>query len=71
MKIDNRPNLDFKNVLIKPQRTTITSRSEVNLCRKFTFPNSKSEWEGIPIMAANMDTTGTFSVCEVLATYRY
>mgnify|MGYP003329750677 CR=1 FL=1 len=70
MKIDNRPNLDFKNVLIKPQRTTITSRSEVNLCRKFTFPNSQSEWEGVPIMAANMDTTGTFSVCKVLATYK-
>ena len=70
MKIDNRPNLDFKNVLIKPQRTTISSRSEVNLCRKFVFPNSKSEWEGVPIMAANMDTTGTFDVCEVLSSYR-
>lgn len=70
MKIDNRPNLDFKNVLIKPQRTTISSRSEVNLCRKFIFPNSKSEWEGVPIMAANMDTTGTFDVCEVLSSYK-
>ena len=57
--------------LIKPQRTTISSRSEVNLCRKFVFPNSKSEWEGVPIMAANMDTTGTFDVCkEVLSSYK-
>ena len=70
MKIDNRPNLDFKNVLIKPQRTTITSRSEVNLCRKFTFPNSKSNWEGVPIMAANMDTTGTFEVFNVLSKHK-
>ena len=70
MKIDFNQQLDFNNVLIKPQRTTITSRSEVDLCRKFTFPNSKSEWEGVPIMAANMDTTGTFDVCEILASHR-
>jgi GMP reductase len=70
MKIDNRPNLDFKNVLIKPQRTTISSRSQVDLSRKFTFPNTKTEWTGVPIMAANMDTTGTFSVCKELSKHK-
>ena len=70
MKIDSQPRLDFKNVLIKPQRTTITSRSQVNLCRKFHFPTSNATWEGVPIMAANMDTTGTFEVCKVLSKHR-
>ena len=62
MKIEYTPKLDFKNVLIKPQRTTINSRKEVCLERTFTFANSKSSWRGVPIIAANMDTTGTFSV---------
>ena len=41
MKIDNAPQLDFNNVLIRPKRTTLSSRSQVNLEREFTFPNSK------------------------------
>ena len=69
MKIDNRPNLDFKNVLIKPQRTTISSRSQVDLTRKFTFPNTKTEWTGVPIMAANMDGVGELGVAEKLNEY--
>ena len=70
MKIEYTPKLDFKNVLIKPQRTTINSRKEVCLERTFTFANSKSSWKGVPIIAANMDTTGTFSVCKVLAKHK-
>jgi GMP reductase len=67
MKIDTTPKLDFKNVLIRPKRTTLYSRSQVNLERTFSFPHSSLTWKGIPIMAANMDTTGTFDVYNVLS----
>lgn len=67
MKIDLTPKLDFKNVLIKPQRTIISSRSEVNLNREFTFPHSTSKWNGVPIISANMDSTGTFRIMSNLA----
>jgi len=66
MKIETTPQLDFHNVLIRPKRTTIRSRSEVDLEREFTFIHSTLKWKGIPIIAANMDTTGTFEVYQVL-----
>ena len=70
MKIEITPKLDFNNVLIKPQRTTISSRNEVCLERIFTFQNSSSSWKGVPIMAANMDTTGTFEVLKILSKFK-
>jgi hypothetical protein len=36
----------------------MSSRNEVDLHRTFKFINSKQTWTGIPIIAANMDTTG-------------
>ena len=69
MKIDNNPKLDFNNVLIRPKRTTLNSRSEVDLSREFIFPHSKKTWKGVPIVAANMDTIGTFPVYNVLSTF--
>ena len=70
MKIDYTPQLDFNNVLIRPKRTIITSRSQVNLVRKIKFAHAKYEWEGVPVIAANMDTTGTFEVYDVLSKHR-
>ena len=70
MKIDFSQQLDFNNVLIRPQRTTISSRSEVSLERTFNFKNSDTSWTGIPIIASNMDTTGTFEVSEVLDEFK-
>ena len=70
MKIDYTPQLDFNSVLIRPKRTTISSRSQVNLERIFTFPNTKTTWTGVPIIAANMDTTGTFEVYDVLSKFK-
>ena len=70
MKIDYTPQLDFKNVLIRPKRTTISSRSQVNLERTITFPNCNKTWTGVPIIAANMDTTGTFEVYDVLSKFK-
>jgi len=67
-KILTEPQLDFNNVLIRPKRSTLSSRSEISLNRHFNFAGNK-EWSGIPIIAANMDTTGTFGVYEVLSNY--
>jgi GMP reductase len=68
-KIEFGTKLDFNNVLIRPKRSTIKSRSQVSLERKFKFRNSLSEWNGVPIISANMDTTGTFEVYKVLSSY--
>lgn len=62
VKIEEGTKLDFSDVLIKPKRSTIKSRSEVDLNRTFTTLHSKQEWTGVPIMIANMDTTGTFGM---------
>lgn len=70
MKIEYDMKLDFNNVLIRPKRSTISSRSEVDLEREFIFPNSTKTWKGVPIIAANMDTIGTFEVYQVLSKYK-
>lgn len=62
--------LDFKDVLFRPKRSTLRSRAEVDLDRTYTFRNSKQTWTGVPIMAANMDTTGTFEMAAVLSRHR-
>lgn len=64
--IDNDIKLDFKDVLLRPKRSTLKSRSEVALTRSFSFRNSKQTYTGIPIIAANMDTVGTFEMAKVL-----
>ena len=66
-RIDNDIKLDFKDVLIRPKRSTIKSRSDVDLIREYTFCHSKKKYAGVPIMAANMDTVGTFSVAKEMA----
>lgn len=70
MFIENDIKLDFKDVLIRPKRSTLSSRSEVNLLRKYNFKHANQEWEGIPIVAANMDHTGTIAVARELAKHR-
>lgn len=67
MRIENDVKLDFKDVLIRPKRSTLGSRSEVSLHRGFQFRNSRRAYSGVPIMAANMDGVGTFAVAEKLA----
>mmetsp|Transcript_25194 Transcript_25194/g.63404 ORF Transcript_25194/g.63404 Transcript_25194/m.63404 type:complete len:372 (-) Transcript_25194:264-1379(-) len=59
--------LDFKDVLIRPKRSFLSSRKEVSVERTFEFKNSQKSWTGVPIMAANMDTVGTFEMASVLA----
>merc|ERR1712183_692553 len=59
--------LDFKDVLFRPKRSTLKSRSEVELKREYQFRNSGRTYNGVPIMAANMDTTGTFEIAKCFA----
>ena len=66
MYIDNEVKLDFKDVLIRPKRSNLNSRSEVDLEREFTFKHSSVKWKGVPIMVANMDTTGTFEMAQAV-----
>lgn len=65
-KIKQEQQLDFKDVLIEPQRSSVISRSKVFLEKLLRFKNSQISWQGIPIVAANMDTTGTLEVAKVL-----
>ena len=62
MRIEEELKLDFKDVLIRPKRSTLTSRSEVDISREYSFRNSGGKYRGIPIIAANMDTVGTIEM---------
>jgi GMP reductase len=66
MRIDNDPKLDFDDVLIRPKRSEAPSRASVVLQREYRFLNSKATWRGIPIVASNMDTTGTMAMARAL-----
>jgi GMP reductase len=67
MFVESELKLGFGDVLIRPKRSNLKSRAQVDLVRHFKFLHSKHEWSGVPVVAANMDTTGTFAVAEVLA----
>ncbi|MGV8162113.1 MAG: GMP reductase [Candidatus Nanoarchaeia archaeon] len=70
MRIDNEPKLDFEDVLIKPKRSTLTSRKDVIIEREFKFIHSGRTWRGIPIIAANMDSSGTFEMAKALSKHK-
>src|SRR5664279_1284296 len=67
MRIEYDIKLGFKDVMFRPKRSTLKSRSQVNLERTFKMKHSTTEWSGVPIMAANMDTVGTFEMALALA----
>jgi GMP reductase len=62
--------LDFRDVLIRPKRSTLSSRKDVDLTRTFTFLHSRRTWTGVPIIAANMDSSGTFEMAQALAPHQ-
>jgi len=70
MKIETDIKLDFGDVLIKPKRSNLGSRSEVDLEREFVFLHSKRKWVGVPIIVSNMDTTGTFEMYRSLVKHK-
>ncbi|WP_439183639.1 GMP reductase [Carboxylicivirga taeanensis] len=67
MRVEYDIKLGFKDVMFRPKRSTLKSRSQVNLKRTFKFLHTSIEWTGVPIMAANMDTVGTFEMATKLA----
>jgi GMP reductase len=76
MRIESEVKLDFSDVLIKPKRSTLGSRKEVDLFRSYTFRNYDPDfpdnierhghYSGVPIMASNMDGVGTFEIADAL-----
>jgi GMP reductase len=66
MRIENEVRLDFKDVLIRPKRSTLSTRSNVDVSRDFHFRHTQVDYHGVPIIAANMDTTGTMEMARAL-----
>jgi GMP reductase len=69
MHIETDLKLNFDDVLIRPKRSVLTSRSEVNITRRFHFRNSNKDWTGFPLVASNMDTIGTFQMAQSLSSF--
>ena len=70
MRIQEDVKLDFNDVLIKPKRSQLESRKDAVLVRTFAFKHSKKKWAGVPIIAANMDHTGTYAMNRALYDYQ-
>lgn len=70
MRIEEDIKLDFKDVLFRPKRSTLSSRKEVELERKYTFKHSGKVYTGIPVMAANMDGVGTLTLAEEISRHK-
>ena len=70
MRIEDDVKLDYSDVLIRPKRSTLASRKEVDLNRTYTFKHSSHKWTGIPIMASNMDGVGTMDMARALYEHR-
>lgn len=69
MIIESDLKLDFKDVLIRPKRSTLQSRNDVNVNRTFTFLHNQRDWTGFPLIAANMDVVGTMAVARTLSRF--
>ncbi len=67
MRIEQELKLGFKDVLFRPKRSTLKSRSQVELTREFTFKHSGRQWSGTPVIAANMDSVGSFEMAKALS----
>ena len=70
MRVEADIKLGFKDVLFRPKRSTLKSRSQVSLERTFRFVHTDREWTGVPVIAANMDTVGTFAMALALAEHK-
>ena len=70
MRIEEEIKLDYSDVLFRPKRSTLKSRKDVDLNRKYTFKHSKSSWKGIPIIASNMDGVGEIDVAKKLTSHK-
>lgn len=66
MRIIEEVKLDFQDVLLKPKRSTIRSRKDVELNREFRFKYAYETWKGIPIVSANMTSVTTNAVMSIM-----
>ena len=77
MRIETDLKLDYSNVLIRPKRSTLGSRKDVKLTRRYNFrhyrpaetfiDDGQDHYHGIPIMASNMDGVATFEMADKLS----
>lgn len=67
MRIEYEVKLDFSDVLIRPKRSTLASRKDVDIRREYRFRWSGKSYEGVPVVAANMDGVGTMSMARAFA----
>lgn len=70
MRIEYDVKLDFRDVLIRPKRSVLKTRADVSLEREFKFKHTQTIWQGVPIIAANMDHTGTFRMASELGQHK-
>ena len=70
MRLEEDVKLDFKDVLIRPKRSTLTSRSEVDLTRTFDFKSSGQSLATVPLIAANMDGVGTMAMARAFIAHK-
>jgi len=70
MKLEHEIKLDFNDVLFRPKRSTLSSRSEVDLEREFKFKHSTKIWKGVPLISSNMDTVSSVAMFEQLEKFK-
>ena len=70
MRIEEEIKLDYSDVLFRPKRSTLKSRKDVDLNRKYTFKHSRLSWKGIPIIASNMDGVGEIDVAKKISSHK-
>ncbi len=70
MRIEEEIKLDYSDVLFRPKRSTLKSRKDVDLNRKYIFKHSRLSWKGIPIIASNMDGVGEIDVAKKLSSHK-
>ena len=70
MRIEEEIKLDYSDVLFRPKRSTLKSRKDVDLNRKYKFKHSKFTWKGTPIIASNMDGVGEINLAKKLLSHK-
>ncbi|OUW95061.1 MAG: GMP reductase [Pelagibacteraceae bacterium TMED237] len=70
MRIEEEIKLDYSDVLFRPKRSTLKSRKDVDLNRKYIFKYSKLSWKGTPIIASNMDGVGEIDIAKKLTYHK-
>ncbi len=69
MRLETDPKINFNDVLIRPKRSTLSTRADVDISRRFALRSSGRDWAGVPIFASNMDTIGTLAMARALAAH--